>query len=105
MYRRGGISKSKNIANIIMKFLGISAFLLLITQVSFGQAKQNVGDFSSVAATDKIQVELIKSNESLVTFEGQNYENVKVVNTNGSLTLKMNTLNMLQGGNISVKVY
>jgi len=40
-----------------------------------------------------------------VTFEGQNYENIKVVNTNGALALKMNTLNMLQGGNISVKVY
>ncbi|WP_293885084.1 head GIN domain-containing protein [Sphingobacterium sp. UBA1498] len=88
-----------------MKFLGVSVILLLMAQVSFGQIKQNVGDFSSVLATDKIQVELIKSNESLVTFEGQNHENVKVVNTNGSLVLKMNTLNMLQGGNISVKVY
>ncbi|MDQ1149294.1 head GIN domain-containing protein [Sphingobacterium zeae] len=88
-----------------MKFLGVSVILLLMAKVSFGQIKQNVGDFSSVLATDKIQVELIKSNESLVTFEGQNHENVKVVNTNGSLVLKMNTLNMLQGGNISVKVY
>ncbi|WP_282637751.1 head GIN domain-containing protein [Sphingobacterium thalpophilum] len=88
-----------------MKFLGISAVFLLMGQIAFGQAKQNVGDFSSVMATDKIQVELIKSNESLVTFEGQNYENIKVVNTNGALALKMNTLNMLQGGNISVKVY
>ncbi len=88
-----------------MKLIGISAILLLVTQLSFGQTKQNVGDFTSVVATDKIQVELIKSNESLVTFEGQNHENVKVVNTNGSLVLKMNTLNMLQGGNISVKVY
>ena len=88
-----------------MKFLGVSVILLLIAQMGFGQVKQNVGDFSSVVATDKIQVELIKSDESLVTFEGQNHENVKVVNTNGSLVLKMNTLNMLQGGNISVKVY
>ncbi|WP_312790710.1 head GIN domain-containing protein [Sphingobacterium sp.] len=88
-----------------MKLIGISAILLLVTQLSFGQTKQNVGDFTSVVATDKIQVELINSNESLVTFEGQNHENVKVVNTNGSLVLKMNTLNMLQGGNISVKVY
>ncbi len=88
-----------------MKFLGVSVILLLIAQIGFGQVKQNVGDFSSVVATDKIQVELIKSDESLVTFEGQNHENVKVVNTNGSLVLKMNTLNMLQGGNISVKVY
>ncbi len=88
-----------------MKLIGISVILLLVTQLSFGQTKQNVGDFTSVVATDKIQVELIKSNESLVTFEGQNHENVKVVNTNGSLVLKMNTLNMLQGGNISVKVY
>ena len=88
-----------------MKLIGISAILLLVTQLSFGQTKQNVGDFTSVVATDKIQVELIKSDESLVTFEGQNHENVKVVNTNGSLVLKMNTLNMLQGGNISVKVY
>ncbi|RKO70043.1 DUF2807 domain-containing protein [Sphingobacterium puteale] len=100
-----GISSNQKTDNITMKILGISAFLLLMTQVGFGQAKQNVGDFSSVVATDKIQVELIKANESLVTFEGQNYENVKVVNTNGALALKMNTLNMLQGGNISVKVY
>jgi len=103
--QRRSISKGENIDKTAMKFLGISAFLLLMTQVGFGQAKQNVGDFSSVVATDKIQVELIKSNESLVTFEGQNHENVKVVNTNGALVLKMNTLNMLQGGNISVKVY
>lgn len=89
----------------MMKYFGIAGVLFCAVQLSFGQAKQNVGDFRTLEVTDKIQVELIKSGENEVTLEGQNYENVQVINKNGELRIKMNTLNMLQGNAITVKVY
>lgn len=91
--------------NYCMKKLGIGVVLFFITQLGIAQIKQNVGTFHSVDVTDKIQVELIHGTSNEVVTEGENSENIQVINTNGSLRIKMNTLNALQGNNINVKVY
>ncbi|UIR57203.1 DUF2807 domain-containing protein [Sphingobacterium sp. SRCM116780] len=88
-----------------MKKLGLGAILFFIAQLSFAQTKQNVGTFNAVEVTDKIQVELLKGTSNEVVIEGANSENIQVINNNGSLRIKMNTLNALQGNNVSVKVY
>lgn len=88
-----------------MKKLGLGAILYFIAQFGFAQTKQNVGTFNSVDVTDKIQVELIHGKSNEVVIEGDNSENIQVVNTNGALRIKMNTLNALQGNNVNVKVY
>lgn len=88
-----------------MKKLGIGAVLFFIAQLGIAQTKQNVGTFNSVEVTDKIQVELIHGTSNEVVTEGTNSENVEVINKNGALRVKMNTLNALQGNNINVKVY
>ncbi|MBB2951859.1 MULTISPECIES: head GIN domain-containing protein [Sphingobacterium] len=88
-----------------MKKLGLGAILFFIAQLGIAQTKQNVGTFNSVDVTDKIQVELIHGNSNEVVTEGANSENIQVINKNGALRIKMNTLNALQGNNISVKVY
>lgn len=88
-----------------MKKLGIGAVILFVTQFTYAQTKKDVGTFTAVEATDKIQVELIKSNSYEVISEGANSENIQIINNNGSLRIKMNTLNVLQGNNVSVKVY
>jgi hypothetical protein len=96
-----------NLTNRIyyMKKLGIGVVLFFIAQLGSAQIKQNVGTFHSVDVTDKIQVELIHGSSNEVVTEGTNSENIQVINTNGALRIKMNTLNVLQGNNISVKVY
>jgi hypothetical protein len=90
---------------MVMKKLGLGAILCFIAQLGIAQIKQNVGTFNSVDVTDKIQVELIKGTSNEVVTEGTNSENIQVINKNGALRIKMNTLNALQGNNINVKVY
>jgi hypothetical protein len=88
-----------------MKKLGLGAILFFIAQLGIAQTKQNVGTFNSVEVTDKIQVELIQGTSNEVVTEGTNSENIQVINKNGALRIKMNTLNALQGNNINVKVH
>lgn len=82
---------------------------LALVLCSFSAAKaqktRDVGTFYSVDVTDKIQVELIPSDKSKIEIEGENNENVDVVNKNGALRIKMNTFNILQGDYVSVKLY
>ncbi len=88
-----------------MKKLFLIALCIGVGFVAQAQTTRDVGTFKSVEVTDKIQVELIQAAAPKIEIEGENNENVDIVNKNESLKIKMNTLNMLQGDAVSVKVY
>ncbi|MBP3943568.1 DUF2807 domain-containing protein [Sphingobacteriaceae bacterium WQ 2009] len=86
------------------KYIAVALLICGFASVK-AQTTRDVGTFHSVEVTDKIQVELIHSSKAKVEIEGENNEHVDVVNKNGYLRLKMNTLNMLKGDLVSIKVY
>lgn len=88
-----------------MKNILFAAVALLGTQAAFAQIEKNVGDYNSLKVYDRIPVELISSNSNRVEITGDLENDVEVVNKNGDLKIRMNTLNLLQGAKVNVKVY
>ena len=88
-----------------MKNIFFTAIALLGTQLSFAQITKNVGDYNSLKVYDRIPVELIQSNSNKIEISGDLEKEVDVVNKNGDLKIKMNTLNLMQGSKVKVKVF
>jgi len=86
------------------KTMIISLLFAFATAVS-AQTSQVVGPFTTVEATDKIQVQLKHSTDLKVTIDGTLAKDVEVIQKNGVLRLKMNALNILQGDKVEVVVY
>ena len=86
--------------NTFLTFITCSIF-------SFGiaQTEKNVGDFTKVSAFDKIDVQLVASNEYKVILHGKEANQVELINKNGELKIRMPLTKMLSGDNISATVY
>lgn len=82
----------------------LGSFLLAAAQLAFAQSARNVGEFSSLKVYDKLNITLIKSDNSRVELEQENPD-VETVNKNGELKIRMAPAKILQGGNVSVVVY
>lgn len=82
----------------------LGSFLLAAAQLAFAQSARNVGEFSSLKVYDKLNITLIKSDNSRVELEQENPD-VETVNKNGELKIRMAPAKILQGGNVSVIVY
>ncbi len=82
----------------------LGSFLLVAVQLVFAQSTRNVGEFSSLKVYDKIKITLVKSDNARVELPQDNPD-VETINKNGELKIRMAPAMILQGGNISVKVY
>lgn len=82
----------------------LGSFLLVAAQLVFAQSARNVGEFSSLKVYDKIKITLVKSDNARVELPQDNPD-VETINKNGELKIRMAPAMILQGGNISVKVY
>ena len=80
------------------------ALMLVGFQYSFAQFTRNVGEFSSLKVYDKITVTIIPSNENKVESETDD-ASVETINKNGELKIRMAPTKMMQGNQVSVKVY
>lgn len=80
------------------------SFLIVVAQFCFAQSNRNVGDFSSLKVYDKITVVIIHSNENKVETEVDNPD-LEIVNKNGDLKIRMTPIKIMQGSQVSVKVY
>ncbi|QQS94870.1 head GIN domain-containing protein [Sphingobacterium spiritivorum] len=87
-----------------MKKIIAIGFLFMLAKVGMAQTRE-VGPFAKVEVTDKINVELINSSTYKVVISGNPSNEVDVIQKNGTLRLKMNTLNMMNGEGIHIKVY
>lgn len=79
--------------------------LLVFSSMVFSQTEKKVGDFNKVTSFDRIEVKLITSNENKVILDGDNAEEVELVNKNGELKIRMPLTKLLSGEDIFVTVY
>ncbi|PIF00383.1 MAG: chaperonin [Maribacter sp.] len=66
---------------------------------------KEVGDFNKIKVFDLIEVNLIKSNENRITIKGRNVHDIKVVNSNGTLKLKMQLDRKFTGEDTFIEVF
>jgi hypothetical protein len=79
--------------------------ILFLSSLTFAQVEKSVGDFNKVTAFDKIDVLLLSSTENKVILNGTNSEEVKLINNNGELKIRMPLTKILSGDNVSATVY
>jgi hypothetical protein len=83
----------------------IAVGLMLVGfQFSFAQISRKVGEFSTLKVYDKITVTIIPSNENKVESDYDD-ASLETVNKNGELKIRMAPAKILQGDQVSVKVY
>lgn len=87
-----------------MKNLFLVLFVIIFSLAS-AQKSENVGDFTSIEAFDKLTVELIPSDKNSIEITGTNANNVQFINKNKRLKLRMPLDQFLQGDDTKVKVY
>ncbi len=89
-----------------MKKTFILLFLLsVITGFSQTIITKNVGDFSELKVFDLIEVNLIPSTENKVVIKGENTQDVKVINEDGKLKIRMYLDNRFNGEETFVEVH
>ena len=79
--------------------------MVFVTALGFSQVTKNLGEFDSVSVFDKISVQLIDSNENRIEITGSRASDVEIVNKNGKLKIRMAVKNILDGEDVSVKLY
>ncbi|AIY13195.1 MULTISPECIES: head GIN domain-containing protein [Cellulophaga] len=89
-----------------MKNLILAAFFL-VTLSAFSQRTldRDMGDFHEVKVFDLIEVNLIKSEENKVLIKGKNVDDIKLVNNNGVLKIRMELDKKFHGEDTFVEVY
>lgn len=81
-------------------------FLFVTTATVFAQDRsQDVGDFDEVKVYDLIEVTLIKSSENKVVVSGKNTEDVKIINDNGVLKIRMELEERFDGNYTNVDIH
>ncbi|MEY8019544.1 head GIN domain-containing protein [Muriicola sp. SD30] len=80
---------------------------LLISTMSFSQriVDKEVGEFDEIKVYDLIEVNLIKSNENRILIKGKNVDDIKFVNKDGVLKLRMQLEKKFQGEDTFIEVY
>jgi uncharacterized pyridoxamine 5'-phosphate oxidase family protein len=87
-----------------MKHIFLGVFLLFSITL-FSQSEKNLGDFNEIKVYDRIEVELIKSDENKVVISGKNTEDVVFVIKNNILKIRMSLEEIFDGDETEVKVH
>lgn len=88
----------KNIVTLCLVFCSIAAF-------AQRSVTRDVGDFTELKVYDLIEVNLIQSNENKVVIKGDHTDDVKIINQNGKLKLRMEIDTRFQGEDTYIEVY
>jgi hypothetical protein len=88
----------KNSITLCLVFCSIAAF-------AQRTVTKDVGDFSELKVYDLIEVNLIQSNENKVVIKGNHTDDVKIINQNGKLKLRMELDTRFQGEDTYIEVY
>lgn len=80
--------------------------LLVCTQI-FAQTPitKTLGEFSELKVYDLINVELIKSNQNKIVISGEHAQDVRIIQKNNILKIRMKLDKMFNGENTNVKLY
>ena len=89
-----------------MKLLSTLALVIVGTQ-AFSQrmVDREVGNFSEIKVFDLIEVNLIKSDENRILIKGPQTDDIRYVNYNGVLKLRMQLDKKFQGDDTVIEVY
>jgi len=88
----------KNIVTICLLFLSIAA-------IAQRTITKDVGDFHELKVYDLMEVNLIQSDENKVVIKGDHTDDVKIINNNGKLKLRMETDTRFRGEDTYIEVY
>jgi len=88
----------KNIITLCLVFCSIAGF-------AQRSVTRDVGDFTELKVYDLIEVNLIQSNENKVVIKGDHTDDVKIINQNGKLKLRMELDTRFQGEDTYIEVY
>lgn len=81
-----------------MVFFGVNAFAQRIID-------KEVGEFNEIKVFDLIEVNLIKSDQNRILIKGDNVYDIKFVNKDGTLKLRMQLEKKFQGEDTLIEVY
>jgi len=87
------------------KILYIAIFLISIGAIAQKEIVKEIGGFHTLKVFDLIEVNLIKSNTNQVVIKGQDVGDVKVLNENGKLKIRMVLDNRFNGEQTFVEVH
>lgn len=81
--------------------------MILCTALSFSQGlvTKQVGDFNKLKVFDLMEVNLIQSDENKVVIKGDHAQDVKIINENGTLKLRMMLDTRFRGEDTHIEVY
>lgn len=88
----------KTICTLIIACISLTAF-------SQRTVTKNVGDFDTLKVFDLIEVTLVQSDENKVVIKGENKDDVKLLNLNGKLKIRMRLDERFNGENTFVEVH
>lgn len=81
--------------------------ILLLTVNAYAQEtlEKNIDEFSTVKVFDLINLKMIKSDQNKVVVSGKNRREVDIVNSNGTLKIRMNIEESFDGNDTVVVLY
>lgn len=79
--------------------------LLIVSNLGFSQVNKSLGEFDKIRVFDRISVQLIPSNENRIEITGSRADEVELVNKNGTLKIRMALRKLLDGEDVSAKLY
>jgi len=88
----------KKIVTLCMAFIAVNAFSQRIVD-------KEVGEFNEIKVFDLIEVNLIKSDENRILIKGDYVNDIKFVNKNGTLKLRMHLEKKFMGEDTLIEVY
>jgi len=83
----------------------LSIIMLFISSLGFSQVTKKLGEFNAINVFDRISVELIPSSENKIEIKGDRSGEVEIVNNNGKLKIRMKLKKLLDGEEITAKLY
>ena len=90
---------------MMKKILLLFAVISSLTVSAQRMIDKEVGDFNKIKVFDLIEVNLIKSDENRITIKGENVYDIKVVNTDGTLKLRMQLDKKFRGEDTFIEVF
>jgi hypothetical protein len=78
---------------------------LMIPFLGTSQVTKDLGEFENISVFDRISVQLIPSSENRIEITGSRSGDVEIINKNGSLKIRMALRKLLEGENVSAKLY
>lgn len=88
-----------------MKKLLFALALVVCSAQAQRTITKDVGDFTTLKVYDLIEINLIKSDENKVVIKGDNTDDVRVINQNGKLKLRMEIDTRFDGSRTFIEVY